>query len=140
MSIGEIVFSILSYHEVIRNHMRKPRPLNTSLFQIYVRKRPLQPFERMNGCYDSCNVMENMRSLILHDCSLAYNGRLLNMTHKSYIFDKVFNEYADNDIVCGQTMAPLLKNVFNMNNSTLLCFGQTGTGIDHILPSQPAHY
>ncbi len=96
-------------------------------FRICVRKRPLLKFERNNGTYDVVNT-DSVNSLTLHDGRLARNGRQLTMTHHQYVFDRVFAADASNNQVCENAIDPLLFWSEKGHKSTVICFGQTGTG------------
>lgn len=102
-------------------------------FKICARKRPLLPIEILEGCYDSCDSRSISKGLTLHDGKLARNGRLLHMTHRSYVFDEVFDESVGNFSMCQSTIDPLLQFALSGRNATLLCFGQTGTGKTYTL-------
>eukprot|EP01039_Chlorochromonas_danica_P002597 gene2597-2840_t len=103
-----------------------------ALFRVCLRKRPLLAFEVSQGCYDVARIM-NKHEVILHDGRLARNGRLLSMTHHRFVFDRVFSEEDGNDLVCEETVRPLLNWATEGKQATLLCFGQTGTGKTHTL-------
>ena len=133
---GKLVFAsfdrrILSLKDIVSaksNKYNNNEFMNEAMFQIYVRKRPLFTYELMQGCYDTCNTVIEDSKIILHDNKLARNGRSLNMTHKHYYVNKVFNENITNNEISSICIDPLLKYVMNGNNATVLCFGQTGTG------------
>jgi kinesin family member 2/24 len=128
-----VIFTILDRQHKLRLLKRQVTPLRSSLFQIFARKRPLQDYEMEIGCYDACNAIQDLRTVLMHDCKLARNGRQLNMTHKTYSFDQVFNDHATNHQVCEATIAPLLRWVKGGKDATFLCFGQTGTGKTYTL-------
>jgi len=103
----------------------------SSSFKICLRKRPLQDVERRDGAYDVSQISQD--SLLLHEGKLARNGRLLSMTHHQFVFDSVFDEFESNSDVCARCVAPLLTRLAAGHSSTLICFGQTGTGKTYTL-------
>ncbi len=101
-------------------------------FRICVRKRPMADYERSFGSYDVCNT-KTKNHVTLHEGKLARNGRQLSMTHYEYVFDEVYGEKASNSQVCAKSVEPLLSWAIKGNQSSLLCFGQTGTGKTYTL-------
>jgi kinesin family protein 2/24 len=101
-------------------------------FRICLRKRPLMDMEIENGGYDVARVISD-HSLILHEGKLARNGRVLSMSHHHFQFDKIFHEHTTNLQVCIDAVEPLLQRAMEGHRSTLLCFGQTGTGKTYTL-------
>jgi len=106
-------------------------------FRVCVRKRPLFPHEEEMGGYNT--VQANYRHLVsdsrdinssvtTHDGHLARNGRILTINHRSYKFDRVWDEYTYNEQVCEDEVAPLVQWALQGNSATVLYFGQTGTG------------
>lgn len=99
-------------------------------FRICLRKRPMMPYEHDFGAYDVCSL-DTRNGLTLHEGKLARNGRQLTMTHHQFVVDRVYEEEADNATVCLDAVEPLLSWAEAGHSSTLLCFGQTGTGENH---------
>jgi len=103
-------------------------------FRVFVRKRPMLSFEVETDAYDVLSVNRSTPfSIVLHDGRLARNGRQLTMAHRHYGLSKCFDEFSNNDDVCSEVLQPLLQNVFQGFDSTLLCYGQTGTGKTYTL-------
>lgn len=96
-------------------------------FRICLRKRPMMPYEHDFGAYDVCSL-DTRNGLTLHEGKLARNGRQLSMTHHQFVVDRVYEEEASNAAVCLDAVEPLLSWAESGHSSTLLCFGQTGTG------------
>lgn len=96
-------------------------------FRICLRKRPMMNYEVAFGAYDVCTV-DTRNGLTLHEGRLARNGRQLSMTHHQFVVDRVFDESATNEAVCLDAVEPLVSWAEAGHTSTLLCFGQTGTG------------
>jgi len=130
---GPLVRAILHHMEVKKQFLqdRKALPDISSAFKIVLRKRPLNNFEIRQGAYDVTQVGGD--TLLLHEGKLARNGRLLSMTHHQFAFDRVFDEAADNAKVCAECVAPMLRRLEAGRASTLVCFGQTGTGKTYTL-------
>jgi hypothetical protein len=101
---------------------------NSFPFRICLRKRPMMEYEHSFGAYDVCSH-DTSNGLTLHEGKLARNGRQLSMTHHQFIFDRVYPEGADNQTVCLDAIEPLVGWATAGHSSTLLCFGQTGTGM-----------
>lgn len=106
----------------------KTKEVNSDFpFRICVRKRPMLDFEHAFGAYDVCDS-DNGNVITLHEGRLARNARQLYMAHHQYVVDRVFSGTADNAEVCADAVEPLLDWAETGRSSTLLCFGQTGTG------------
>ena len=101
-------------------------------FRLCVRKRPLLAMERQIGAYDVASAV-SPHMMLLHEGKMARTGRLLTMTHHLYALDRVFHEFVSNQDICDETVLPLLQWALEGNQSTLLCFGQTGTGKTYTL-------
>lgn len=74
------------------------------------------------------NKNQYPQSMLLHEGKLARNGRLLSMTHHHVLFDRVYGESTSTVDICEDVVSPLIDRCFQGKSSTLLCFGQTGTG------------
>jgi hypothetical protein len=99
-------------------------------FQIYIRKRPLIAAERSIGVYDVVDTDIDARddAVMVHNGQLARNGRRLTMAHKHYSFSRVLGAEAPTSEFCRIGIEPLIDNALTGLSSTLLCYGQTGTG------------
>lgn len=99
-------------------------------FELFIRKRPLNKHELERGVYDivHTNVDNYPGSIMIHNGQLARNGRRLTMTHKHYLFSRVFGADCSQLEFCNVTVEPLIQNALRGLSSTLLCYGQTGTG------------
>jgi hypothetical protein len=119
-----------------------PSKLDSSFlpFRVCVRKRPLFDFEVQRGSYDTVQSNDNHlsgrrreergnnKAITTHDGRLARNGRILTINHRSYSFDRVWDECASNYDVCRDEIAPLVNWAAQGKSASVLCFGQTGTG------------
>lgn len=97
-------------------------------FRIMARKRPLQPREIEVSDYDSVSVEGANNSAIVHDGRVHRDGRTLYMVHSRFCLDRIFGEAASNAEVYADAAQPLLKAALAGGRSTLILFGQTGTG------------
>ncbi|KAJ3009776.1 kinesin motor protein cin8 [Thoreauomyces humboldtii] len=59
---------------------------------------------------------------------LHVKSTLTDASTKTYSFDKVFGPEADQDLIFGDVLAPMLKEVLMGYNCTIFAYGQTGTG------------
>lgn len=100
----------------------------SSPFRVCVRCRPLLNFELNGGAYNCVAINSKKSSIIVHDGRLARNGRRLTMSHRYFEADRVFNVGITNQEVCDQEVCPLINRSKAGYNTTLICFGQTGTG------------
>jgi hypothetical protein len=99
-----------------------------SSFKIFVRKRPMLHWELKQNSYDVVNTRSRPNEVVVHDGKLARNGRQLTMSHRHYFVTRCFGPEVNNTEVCLETIEPLMQWVELGNPSTLLCYGQTGTG------------
>lgn len=106
-------------------------------FRLCARKRPLQEFELKENAYDCIDTKTN--STTIHEGRLARNGRQLSMRHIKYTIDRVWDETVDNQKLCIEEIDPLINYVFDGNNATVICFGQTGTGKTYTLMGALEH-
>lgn len=105
----------------------------SEFFKICVRKRPLNTHEIREGLHDAIDVNKSEGYVTLHDGRMARNGRRLSMTHRHYFFDRIWDETASNHQVCMTEVNQLVQWALDGYSSTLLCFGQTGTGKTYTL-------
>jgi len=106
-------------------------------FRLCARKRPLQEFELKENAFDCIDTKNN--SIIIHEGRLARNGRQLSMRHIQYTIDRVWDENVSNQELCSEEIDPLVNYVFEANNATIICFGQTGTGKTYTLMGSLEH-
>lgn len=105
----------------------------TQNFRICVRKRPLNDHEIQENVYDCIKVHKSHYFLTAHDGKKARTGRRIHMDHKHFFFDKVWDETARNSEICSTEIERLIAWARQGLSSTLLCFGQTGTGKTYTL-------
>lgn len=51
-----------------------------------------------------------------------------SLQHKTYTFDRVYNERTRQDQVYEESVQPLIQEIINGFNITVFAYGQTGTG------------
>jgi len=107
-------------------------PAHLAPFRICVRKRPLMSFEHKAGEFDSVATDAAIGGVVCHDGRLHRSGRRLTMTHHHFQFDRVWPAAASNDDVYA-SVQPLVKRAAFGLDSTVLCYGQTGTGKTHTM-------
>jgi len=108
-------------------------------FRICVRKRPMLSFEIEAQEFDVVETDTRRQTIVCHDGQLARSGRRLAMSHKYYHFDRVWGQHAANLTVFAQEVSPLVDWSLAGNSSTLLCYGQTGTGKTHTMNGMLTH-
>ncbi|KAL0481387.1 kinesin family member [Acrasis kona] len=93
---------------------------------VAVRKRPLGASERQRNEQDILEV-ENECQLTIHEPKTKVDLTKYVEKHP-FIFDEVFDEYANNEDVYRRTAQPLVEHVFNKGKATCFAYGQTGSG------------
>lgn len=134
-ALAQVVDMAWGFGSIVDWVVRWPCPVERaeSSVRVVVRKRPLLSFERARDEWD-CVEMDPMHgSVLCHDGRLARNGKRLVMVHRRYLLDKIWDESASNVEVATDTVLPLLQWAQSGHCSTLLCYGQTGTGKTHTL-------
>lgn len=97
-------------------------------FQVMARKRPLQDDEILGGEFDSLSVEAGNNAAVVHDGRVHRDGRTLYMVHSRFCLDRVFGESEGNDVVYADAAKPLVESALAGGRSTMVLFGQTGTG------------
>ena len=95
--------------------------------RVAVRRRPFFKHELDQGEFDvvSCE----RRRITVHDCRLYSDCRRLYIEHKSFRFDRVYDEQASSADVYGESVTPLVQRACRTARaSTVLMYGQTGSG------------
>ena len=95
--------------------------------RVAVRRRPFFKHELDQGEFDvvSCET----RKITVHDCRLYPDCRRMYVEHKSFRFDRVYNEQADSLEVYNESVSPLVRRAtIESRASTVLMYGQTGSG------------
>lgn len=115
-----------------------------SPFRICVRKRPMMTWEKESNAYDILNSETALSRLTpnivtIHNGRLARSGRQLSMTHLHYFVTRYFSELDSNEEVSTFAIEPHLRWAEQGNDSTLLFYGQTGTGKTHSMLGTLAH-
>ena len=102
-------------------------------FRICIRKRPIMNWESEMNEYDivnsNCLLYNPLLNLVaIHNGRLARSGRQLSMTHHHFFVSRYFSEYASNLEVSNSAIEPHIKWAEAGNDSTIMFYGQTGTG------------
>ena len=101
--------------------------------RVCVRKRPLLKKEKRD---DSDIVATNESSVIVHEDKVAVD--MSRFTHKhEYLFDEVFSERDNNQVVFEKSVKPLISHVLEGGKSTCFAYGQTGSGKTHTIMGGP---
>lgn len=95
--------------------------------RVAVRRRPFFKHELDQGEFDVVSCEK--RRITVHDCRLHADCRRLFVEHKSFRFDRVFNEDASSLEVYTESVTPLVQRACRTaRSSTVLMYGQTGSG------------
>lgn len=115
-----------NHRDILRDILwRPPVPsINSSRFSVCARKKP---FDESEGAFD-CIDCVNPTKLVVHEGLMHRDGRTTLMDHNGFDFDHVFDHICSNDEVFATTAGPLLQRVLEGFSSTMMMFGQTGTG------------
>lgn len=99
-----------------------------SSFRVLARTRPLQLSEVDEKLYESLSSEGGNHSIIVHDGRVHRDGRTIYTNHSRFCLDGVFPQDASNLQVYQEAAQPLLRSALQGERSTLIFFGQTGTG------------
>lgn len=97
-------------------------------FRVMARTRPLQEQEVDSKLYESLSSEGGNHSIIVHDGRVHRDGRTIYTNHSRFCLDRVFPQDASNPQVFEEAAEPLLNFALQGGRSTLIFFGQTGTG------------
>ena len=125
----------------IQHLEKKPPSINNESFKVYIRIRPfiqkIIPIPKnsfikpITSPKDSSknNILE--KNMIKVDKNILYLEDVKNKTNKNnkaFIFDNIFVETSNNEMVFNGAIKSLMDKVLNGYNSTALAYGVTGTG------------
>ena len=100
---------------------------------VAVRRRPFFKHERDQGEFDVVSCAK--RKICVHDCRMYPDCRRLYVEHKSFRFDRVYDEHADSMAVYSESVAPLVRRATESSRaSTVLMYGQTGASTSVTVP------
>ena len=124
---GSLVIAAAVEYE---SHRRRSDELFQNLhdgsFRITARCRPLLDFDYNGGAYSCATTNPVFNQLVIHEGTLARNGRRLTMNHKKYQMHKVWSVETDNHEICQSEIEPLICRARLGYSASLICFGQTG--------------
>eukprot|EP00931_Biecheleriopsis_adriatica_P049539 TRINITY_DN28663_c0_g1_i1.p1 TRINITY_DN28663_c0_g1~~TRINITY_DN28663_c0_g1_i1.p1 ORF type:complete len:663 (+),score=135.57 TRINITY_DN28663_c0_g1_i1:28-1989(+) len=97
-------------------------------FRVMARMRPLQPQEIEDARYNCLSSEAANNSVVVHDGRVHRDGRTLYTVHSRFCLDQIFGDGDGNEAVFEAAAKPLLQAASEGKRSTLVFFGQTGTG------------
>ncbi|KNE56949.1 hypothetical protein AMAG_02716 [Allomyces macrogynus ATCC 38327] len=101
--------------------------------QVCVRKRPISKKEAGKKGFDiitTTTAVHPHACAFLHEPKLSLDRSRSIVTHPFH-FDKVFDEYAGNDLIFQTTLQPAIPKLKEGKNVSLFCYGATGSGKTH---------
>ncbi|KAJ3366219.1 Kinesin-like protein kif2c [Allomyces javanicus] len=101
--------------------------------QVCVRKRPISNKEAGKKGFDiitTTTAVHPHACAFLHEPKLSLDRSRSIVTHPFH-FDKVFDEYAGNDLIFQTTLQPAIPKLKEGKNVSLFCYGATGSGKTH---------
>lgn len=101
---------------------------------ICVRQRPLLSFEQEAGAWSAIRMDSRVgKAVVCHDGRVNRAGRRLSMTHFRFPVDQCWGPAASTQRVYDDVVAPLVEWAKAGHGTTVLCYGQTGTGKTYTL-------
>jgi len=106
---------------------------------VFVRKRPLFPYERQRKDYDVVSVHSDSDvdsdHVLIHNCVM--HPDMKKMHHKPIVFgcSAAFDQHANNDDIYYNVAKPMLEKVLRGGIATILMYGQTGSGKTYTMTS-----
>ena len=106
---------------------------------VFVRKRPLFPYERQRKDYDVVSVHSDSNAdsdnVLIHNCVM--HPDMKKMLHKPTFFccSAAFDQHASNDDIYANVGKPMLEKVARGGVGTILMYGQTGSGKTYTMTS-----
>ena len=114
------------------------RPPAAGAFEIVVRKRPLWAAEAERGEFDALTIDERAGRCVVHDGKAAKDMSTYTL-HREYALDHCFGAEAQEDEIHSTVVDPLVARVVAGGRSSLVLFGQTGTGKTHTAHAMQRH-
>ena len=110
---------------------------NFEPFKVCVRIRPFLQKEisaiinnnNNNNINNNSIFSINNKNLFVHDNRETFNNKGI----KQYEFDEIFTESENNLDIFNHSIKPLIIQILNGFNSTILAYGITGTGKTHTI-------
>eukprot|EP00929_Paragymnodinium_shiwhaense_P024340 TRINITY_DN15006_c0_g1_i4.p1 TRINITY_DN15006_c0_g1~~TRINITY_DN15006_c0_g1_i4.p1 ORF type:complete len:910 (-),score=161.76 TRINITY_DN15006_c0_g1_i4:216-2945(-) len=101
--------------------------------RVCVRKRPMFPHEYEQGEFDCLTGLAGR--VLVHDARMHADMKNMFMNHHDFLFDEVFDERANNDMVYAGTVQDLVKLTLAGGSATAMMYGQTGSGKTYTMSS-----
>ena len=101
--------------------------------QVAVRCRPSNAEEKKSGVPVVISTNQEKKSV-----DVSY-GASTKKQSKTYSFDKVFGAYSTQEEVFEALVSPIIQECLAGYNSTIFCYGQTGTGKTHTMEGDIHH-
>ena len=95
-------------------------------FLVMARTRPLSEAEV--PLYESVSSEGANRSVVVHDGRVHRDGRTIYTNHSRFCLDEIFAPDSSDAAVYRAAAQPLLRKCLKGGRSSLIFFGQTGTG------------
>ncbi len=106
-------------------------------FKVCIRIRPFLPKELPSSITENKeSINKNMPiSIFSHNENILkiQDLRFESRNEKNYFFDEIFDEKSDNKEVFDKSIKPMINNLIEGYNSTILAYGITGTGKTHTI-------
>ena len=136
--------------EVIKNIYESRTVTDAGGLAIFVRKRPIFPYELARNDFDVVSVFSHEQkshnslgfsgSVTIHNCYMHADMRRMMIQPTSCPCTLGFDETCSNEVVYQTVAEPLVRDVaFNGYVSTILMFGQTGSGKTYTMSSIELH-
>ena len=106
-------------------------------FKVCIRIRPFLPKELPSSITEN----KELNNKIIPNSIFSHNENILKIqdlrfesrNEKNYFFDEIFDEKSDNKEVFDKSIKPMINNLIEGYNSTILAYGITGTGKTHTI-------
>ena len=106
-------------------------------FKVCIRIRPFLPKELPSSITENkeLNNKNIPNSIFSHNENILkiQDLRFESRNEKNYFFDEIFDEKSDNKEVFDKSIKPMINNLIEGYNSTILAYGITGTGKTHTI-------
>ena len=112
---------------------QKPIPGDGGGVRVCVRKRPIFRHEIDNSEFDC--ITASGGGVVVHDARMHADMRRLMMSHHTFLFDGVFDEFASSESVYSSICLPLVHDASTGGMATCIVSGQTGSGKTYTMSS-----
>jgi kinesin family protein 2/24 len=111
-----------------------PKVLRCGKVAVFVRKRPIFPYEKSRKDFDVVAMSSSSCSgdgdkVTIHNCFMHSDMQQLKIKSWTYPCTMAFDEYSSNKRIYKVVADPLVRSVaFNGGCATIMMYGQTGSG------------